>query len=142
MKEKIFRSYDIRGIYPTEINENVAYKIGLAYGSILQEKYGQLSCIVSHDNRLSSPSLHDYLIKGLLETGINVIDYGLTTTPMNYFARHINNLYGIMITASHNPSNENGFKFSFDPYANARGEMIEEFKNYVLKNNFLKELDD
>ena len=138
MKEKIFRSYDIRGIYPTEINENVAYKIGLAYGSILQEKYGQLSCIVSHDNRLSSPSLHDYLIKGLLETGINVIDYGLTTTPMNYFARHINNLYGIMITASHNPSNENGFKFSFDPYANARGEMIEEFKNYVLKNNFLK----
>lgn len=138
MDEKIFRSYDIRGVYPTEINESVAYKIGLAYGSILQEKYKQNACIVSHDNRLSSPSLHDNLIKGLLETGINVIDYGLTTTPMNYFARHINNLYGIMITASHNPSNENGFKFSFDHYANARGEMIEEFKNYVFAENFIK----
>ena len=138
MDEKIFRSYDIRGKYPSQINEDLAYKIGLGYGSILQEKYNQTACIVSHDNRISSPILHKFLIKGLLETGINVIDYGLTTTPMNYFARHINNLYGIMITASHNPSDENGFKFSFDQFANARGEMITEFKDYINNNKFLK----
>ena len=93
--------------------------------------------LVSHDNRLSSEALNENLIKGLLETGINVIDYGLTTTPMHYYARHINNLYGIMITASHNPACENGFKFSFDEYANARGSMIKEFKNYIEKGKFL-----
>lgn len=138
MDERIFRSYDIRGKYPSQINETIAYKIGLGYGSILQEKYHQTACVLSYDNRLSSPSLHAFLLKGLLETGINVIDYGLTTTPMNYFARHINNLYGIMITASHNPSDENGFKFSFDHYANARGEMIQNFKEYIKRGQFKK----
>ncbi len=138
MKDTIFRSYDIRGKYPSDINEDIAYKIGLGYGSILQEKYKQSSCCVSMDNRLSSPSIHDSLIKGLLETGINVIDYGLTTTPMNYYCRYINNIYGIMITASHNPKDENGFKFSFDKYSNARGNMITEFRDYIKKGVFLK----
>lgn len=138
MNDKIFRSYDIRGKYPLDINEDIAYQVGLGYGSILQEKYSQNTCIVSHDNRLSSPSLHKNLIKGLLETGMNVIDFGLTTTPMNYFARHVCNSFGIMVTASHNPSDENGFKFSFDHYANARGSMIEDFKNYINEGNFLK----
>ena len=137
MNDNIFREYDIRGMYPNDINENVAYKIGLGYGSYLQEFLNQHTCIVSHDNRLSSEALNENLIKGLLETGINVIDYGLTTTPMHYYARHINNLYGIMITASHNPACENGFKFSFDEYANARGSMIKEFKNYIEKGKFL-----
>lgn len=138
MKDNIFREYDIRGKYPSDINEEVAYKIGLGYGSFLQEKLNQTACVVSYDVRSSSISLHDELIKGLLETGINVIDYGLTTTPMNYYARYINNLFGIMITASHNPKDENGFKFSFDKYSNARGTMIKEFKEYILKGNFLK----
>ena len=138
MKDKIFREYDIRGKYNEDINELVAYKIGLGYGSFLQEYLNQDTCIVSRDNRLSSPYLHDNLIKGLLETGINVIDYGLTTTPMNYYGRHINNLFGIMITASHNPKDENGFKFSFDEYANARGQMIQDFKKYIEKGKFKK----
>ncbi len=138
MKDTIFRDYDIRGKYPSEINEDGAYKIGLGYGSYLQEHLGQTSCVVSRDNRLSSDALHENLIKGLLETGINVIDFGLTTTPMHYYGRHIENLYGIMITASHNPKDENGFKFSFDEYANARGQMIQEFKKYIEKNNFKK----
>ena len=138
MKESIFREYDIRGIYPEDINEEVAYKIGLGYGSFLQEKLNQTACVVSHDNRLSSPSLHENLIKGLLETGLNVIDYGLTTTPMHYFARHINNLLGVMITASHNPKDDNGFKFSFDKFANARGNMVKDLYNYIEKDKFLK----
>ena len=136
MKDKIFREYDIRGKVPEDINEEVAYKIGLGYGSYIQEFLGQNACVVSHDNRLSSPSLHDSLIKGLLQTGIKVLDYGLTTTPMNYYARHISKLFGIMITASHNPSDENGFKFSFDHYANARGQMVKDLKKYIDAGNF------
>lgn len=136
MKDKIFREYDIRGKVPEDINEEVAYKIGLGYGSYIQEFLGQSACVVSHDNRLSSPSLHDSLIKGLLQTGIKVLDYGLTTTPMNYYARHINKLFGIMITASHNPSDENGFKFSFDHYANARGQMVKDLKKYIDAGKF------
>ena len=136
MNTNIFRQYDIRGVYPTEINETVAYTIGRSYGSYLQEKLQQTTCIVSHDNRLSSPDLAAYLIKGITDSGLNVYNYGLTTTPMHYYARYIHNLFGIMITASHNPKDDNGFKFSFDHYANARGEMIEDFKNYTLTGNF------
>ena len=128
MIDAIFREYDIRGKVPNQINDDVAYKIGLGYGSYLQEHLNQTKCIISHDNRISSEKLHQNFIKGLLETGIDVIDYGLTTTPMHYYARYINNLYGVMITASHNPKDENGFKFSFDKYANARGTMVQELK--------------
>lgn len=138
MKDKIFREYDIRGKVPEDINEEVAYKIGLGYGSFLQEYLNQDTCVIARDNRISSDMLHDSLLKGLLETGLNVIDYGLTTTPMHYYARHINNLFGIMITASHNPKDENGFKFSFDEYANARGDMIKDFKKYIDKGIFKK----
>jgi len=137
MNYNIFRAYDIRGIYPTEINEQVAYRIGQAYGSYIQEKAKQTSCIVSHDNRISSESLNSELIKGILSTGCNVIDYGLITTPMHYYARYIEHLFGMMITASHNPKDDNGFKFSLDFTANARGEMIEDFKNYFINGKFL-----
>ncbi len=141
MNEEIFRAYDIRGKYPTEINEDLAYTIGLSYGSYLQEKMQINRCIVSRDNRLSSDSLTQSLVKGLTSTGLNVIDYGQTTTPMNYYARYLNQLPGIMVTASHNPKDENGFKFSLDKgVINARGEMITDFKNYTLAGHFLKGL--
>lgn len=136
MKEKIFREYDIRGKVPEDINEEIAYKIGLGYGSFLQEFLNQDTCVIGMDNRLSSNMLHDSLVKGLLETGINIIDYGLITTPMHYYTRHVNNLFGIMITASHNPKDENGFKFSFDKYANARGTMVKDLKTYIDKGIF------
>ena len=133
----IFKEYDIRGVYPTSINENVAYLVGKAYGSYIQEKLGKKDCVVSHDNRLSSEALSSNLVRGITETGCNVIDYGLTTTPMNYYGRYLNNMLGIMITASHNPKDDNGFKFSFDNLANARGQMITEFRDYLLAGKFL-----
>ena len=136
MNQKIFRAYDIRGIYPSEINEDTAYLLGKGYGSYLQEKYNTNKCLVSHDNRLSSDSLTESLIKGIIETGCDVIDLGLTTTPMNYFAREYYKMPGIMVTASHNPKDDNGFKFSFDGMVNARGEMIDNFKDYCFANNF------
>ncbi len=137
MNPNIFREYDIRGVYPETINETVAYTIGRSYGSYLREKLNQTTCIVSHDNRLSSPSLAAYLTKGITDSGLNVYNYGLTTTPMHYYARYIHNIYGIMITASHNPKDDNGFKFSFDNLANARGDMITDFKNYTFAGKFL-----
>ncbi len=137
MNIDIFRAYDIRGKYPDELNEDGAYVIGRSYGSYLQQKYHTNTCIVSCDNRLSSPSLVASLEKGILESGCNIIDYGRTTTPMNYYGRYLNQMPGIMVTASHNPKDENGFKFSFEKMINARGEMIEDFKNYTLQGNFL-----
>lgn len=136
MKDSIFREYDIRGKFPNDINEDVAYKIGLGYGSFIQEFLMQEACVVSYDNRPSSEKLHDSLIKGLTETGLKVIDYGLTTTPMHYYARHINNLFGIMITASHENDEYNGFKFSFDEYSDAKGIMVRDLKTYIDKGNF------
>ena len=138
MNDVIFREYDIRGVYPDQINETVAYTVGKSYGSFLQERYNQNTCVVSHDNRLSSDSLSLSLIEGIISTGCNVIDYGLTTTPMNFFERYQNNLFGIMVTASHNPKDDNGFKFSFDNLSNARGAQIKEFKEYTYAGNFLE----
>ena len=137
MNTSIFKAYDIRGVYPIELNEDIAYLIGQSYGSYLQEKYNINKCVMSYDNRLSSPSLSNALLKGILSTGCNVINYGFTTTPMNYFARSINNLPGIMVTASHNPKDDNGFKFSFEGMINARGEMITDFRDYTLRSTFL-----
>ncbi len=138
MDQSIFKEYDIRGTYSININENIAYKIGLGYGSYLQEFLGEKTCVVGRDNRLSSLSLSNALIKGIADSGCNVYNYGQITTPMHYLTRHINHLKGIMVTASHNPKDDNGFKFSFDDLANARGQMIYDFRDYILKENFLK----
>lgn len=137
MNRKIFREYDIRGVYPVEINEKTAYIIGKSYGSILQTKYKKTICTVGHDNRLSSPSLHKSLIQGLIDTGLDVIDLGLVTTPMLYYASIKCHTLGIMVTASHNPKDDNGFKFSFDFYGNARGGQIYTFRDYTLKEEFI-----
>ena len=137
MEKKIFREYDIRGVYPTEINEEGAYQIGRSYGSYLQEKYKQNVCVLGRDNRLSSPSLHESLLKGLTESGIDIIDLGVCTTPMWSFAQNKCHTFGIMITASHNPKDDNGFKFSFDELGNARGKQIYDFRDYTFAEKFL-----
>ena len=93
MNETIFKEYDIRGTYPTEINEETAYIIGRSYGSYLREIFDKKKCVVGHDNRLSSKSLYEAMIKGILESGCNVIDYGLITTTMHYYTRYINNQF-------------------------------------------------
>lgn len=136
VNEEVFKAYDIRGKYPDGVNENLAYIVGKSYGTYLQEYLDKNKCVIGHDNRLSSESLNKALINGLIDSGINVIDYGLVTTPMHYFSRYKENTYGIMITASHNPKEDNGFKFSLDPLANARGEMIESFKQFTLAGQF------
>lgn len=137
MNRIIFREYDIRGKYKEDFNDEDAYIIGKSYGSYIREIYNQTTCVVGHDNRLSSNSISKSLIKGINDSGCNVIDYGLVTTPMHYYTRKINKLFGIMVTASHNPKEDNGFKFSFDLIANARGKMIHDFTKYTFNGKFL-----
>ena len=138
MNKEIFREYDIRGIYNKELFDKDAYTIGKSYGSILQEKYDRKVCIVGQDNRLSSPALAKNLINGLLDSGIDVIDLGICTTPMfSYACLKTNTIFGIMVTASHNPKEYNGFKFTFDNLGLARGKQVYDFRDYTLNGKFL-----
>ena len=136
INQTIFRAYDIRGIYEEQITNETAYILGKSFGSYVKLR-GKTEVLVGYDNRLSSPVLADNLIKGLLESGVDVTSLGLVTTPMYYFARqHLNKWAAIMITASHNPSNHNGFKISFDENGNAAGEEIIAFRDFTNKGDF------
>lgn len=138
LNHNIFREYDIRGIYPTDIDSDVARIVGKSYGSYIQKKLGKKICVVGHDNRLSSPILSESLIEGITSTGCDVIDCGLCTTPMYYYACiYTKAIIGIMITASHNPKDDNGFKFSFDEFGNARGQDVYDFRDFTLEGDFL-----
>ena len=136
ISKNIFRGYDIRGIYPTEIDEDTAYTIGLGFGSYIKS-IGKTTCVVGHDNRLSGEVLYNALKKGILETGIDVISIGLCTTPMYYYACiKLKVFSGVMVTASHNPKDDNGFKFAFDESGNCKGQEIQDFLAYILKGEF------
>lgn len=133
---EIFRAYDIRGIFPNEIDEEMAYKIGRAFVKFLRKK--KLNIVVGRDGRLSSPQLFNALAKGILKQGANVIDIGLSTTPMFYFAAaHYGFDGGIQISGSHNPREYNGFKLIREGAVPVSGKTgIKEIRNLVLKNKF------
>ena len=111
----IFKAYDVRGIYPRQIDEALTRRIGIAFQHVLdeQDRARGNTVVVSRDMRASSAPLADALIDGLLTAGLDVLDIGLATTPMNYFAVGSTGAAGgIQTTASHNPAEYNGFKFS------------------------------
>ncbi len=105
----IFKAYDIRGVVPTTLNEQVAEGLGRAFGTVALAE-GQHTVAVGRDGRLSGPSLSGALIRGLLAVGVRVIDIGRCTTPMLYFAASTVCASGIQVTGSHNPKDYNGFK--------------------------------
>ena len=105
----IFKAYDIRGITPTSLNPEVARRLGRAFGTHAL-KQGERSVAVGRDGRLSGLDLSQALIHGLCEAGVDVIDVGMVTTPMLYFAATTLCTSGIQITGSHNPRDYNGFK--------------------------------
>jgi len=105
----IFKAYDIRGIVPSNIDENMAEGLGKAFGTQAIAE-GQSTVAVGRDGRLSGPALLAALVRGLVSAGVQVIDVGLCTTPMLYFAAHTVCASGIMVTGSHNPKDYNGFK--------------------------------
>jgi len=111
----IFKAYDVRGTVPDQVNETIARQIGLAFQHVLDAEDRALgnTVVVSRDMRSHSPGLAEALIDGLLAAGLDVLDIGLATTPMNYFAiGHHKTAGGVQVTASHNPAKYNGFKFS------------------------------
>ena len=136
ISEHIFRGYDIRGIYNKDLTEEVAFTIGRGFGTYIQN-IGKRDVIVARDNRESGEKLEKAVINGVLSSGANVINIGLVTTPMYYFSWEKLNVYsGIMITASHNPKEYNGFKIAFDESGNAFGEKIQEFRRFIEKGEF------
>ena len=103
-----FGAYDIRGIYPESINQELAYRVG----RVFPELFGAKKIAVGHDIRLSGPTIFDALVRGLTEAGCDVYDIGQCGTEMIYFTTGFKELDGgIMITASHNPKEYNGMKF-------------------------------
>lgn len=131
----IFRAYDIRGIYPTEINENVVYKIGQALAQVLEPS----KVVIGRDARLSSPALKKALIKGLTVAGVNVVDIGLSSTPMLYFGvNFLKGDGGVMISASHNPKEFNGLKLVREKAIPISGETgIGQIKDLVTNDKLL-----
>ncbi|CAN7332273.1 phosphomannomutase/phosphoglucomutase [Variovorax sp. LjRoot290] len=109
LSASIFKAYDIRGVVPTTLDAEVAEALGKAFGSAARAA-GEKSVAVGRDGRLSGPALVEALIRGLVATGIEVIDVGAVTTPMLYFAANTLANSGIQVTGSHNPKDYNGFK--------------------------------
>jgi len=105
----VFRGYDIRGLAGSDIDTAFARRLGSCFATILTDRQAPL--VVGRDVRLSGPPLHRALIEGITQAGIDVLDIGMTATPLAYFATHYRQAAGcIMVTASHNPAAYNGFK--------------------------------
>jgi phosphomannomutase len=129
----IFKAYDIRGIYPTELNEPVAYLIGRAFVTFV----GAEKVIAGRDMRLSGPSLFAEVTRGITDQGADVIDIGMVSTDQYYFACARLGLPGIMVTASHNPKAYNGFKMVKKmPYLLSGDEGIQDLRRLVESEAF------
>jgi len=134
LNPSIFKAYDIRGIYPDQLDGETARKIGHAFVRYLSCK----NVVVGRDMRLSSPTLFEHLTKGITDAGSDVIDIGLCSTDALYFTvGKFGYQAGIMITASHNPKEYNGFKMCRQEAVPLSGqEGIEQIKQIILKGDF------
>ncbi len=133
----IFKAYDIRGIYPKNINEEIAYKIAQGYANYCRPK-GKV--LVGRDVRIHSQKLQEAVINGLSDAGVNVCDVGLITTDMYYFGVGFYNFSGgIQVTASHNPPEWNGFKMVRENVAPITQETgINQIKRFVETNKKIR----
>ena len=134
----IFKAYDIRGIVPSTINEDVAEALGKAFGTTALA-LGERTVAVGRDGRLSGPSLAAALMRGLAAVGVDVIDVGMVTTPMLYFAATLSAASlansGIQVTGSHNPKDYNGFKMVLGGRA-IYGDDIQALKNMMTTESW------
>jgi phosphoglucosamine mutase len=132
----IFRAYDIRGVYGKDLDEKTAESLGRSFGTYIGK--GK-KVAVSRDYRVSGEKLKKSFILGLISTGCNVVDIGIVTTPMMYFAVKKYNLDGgVQITASHNPPEWNGFKMTKeDGILCSQGFGMEEIRDIFMKEKFV-----
>lgn len=136
MISHIFREYDIRGIFPDELNEDTVYHLGRAFGTYFQGK-GAHRISLGRDCRISSPQLKGWLSRGLLASGMTVVDVGMVPTPILYFSlHHLPVDGGIQITGSHNPPEFNGFKICLG-HASVYGKEIQAISKIAESGNFL-----
>ncbi len=132
LNASIFKAYDIRGVTPTTINDDVAFALGKAFGAAaLAAK--EKTVAVGRDGRLSGPALAAALIRGLAASGVDVIDVGMVTTPMLYFAASTLCTSGIQVTGSHNPKDYNGFKMVLAGRA-IYGDEIQDLRHVIEAN--------
>ena len=137
LNKNIFRAYDIRGIAYEELSQEAVTLIGKSLGTKSLES-GNDSLVVGRDGRNSSPDLFEWIVAGIKSTGCNVINIGMVSTPILYFATHsLSCPNGVMITGSHNPRNYNGFKVVKDKKT-ISGKAIQEIRENILKKEFLK----
>ncbi|MDO9400133.1 MAG: phosphomannomutase/phosphoglucomutase [Polaromonas sp.] len=129
----IFKAYDIRGVVPATVNESMAEALGRAFGSMALAE-GERTVAVGRDGRLSGPALSAALIRGLVASGVDVIDVGMATTPLLYFAASTLAGSGIQITGSHNPRDYNGFKMVLAGRA-IYGEEIQALRRSMASDN-------
>jgi phosphomannomutase len=134
IKSEIFKAYDIRGVYPEEINEDTVYNIGRALAEYLKPK----KIVIGRDIRKSSDALREALIKGIIEGGVDVVDIGIATTPMIYYASgKLEVDAGVIITASHNPAEYNGLKLCLkNAVPIGEGSGMEEIENLAIEGDF------
>ncbi len=137
MNKKIFKTYDVRGIYPQEIDEEATYLVSRAFTTFLDKKGARVA--VARDGRKSSPSLYEKVCKGILESGGDVLDMGVSNTPLLNFAVADYSLDGgVMITASHNSSQFNGMKLIKKEALQVYGDDIEEIGIIAENKEFIK----
>src|SRR5579859_4929448 len=124
----IFKAYDIRGVYPNDLNEATAYAIGRAFVTFLEAR----TIIVGHDMRVSGPALFDAVTRGIMDQGADVVNIGMVSTDQYYFACTTLQLPGMMVTASHNPKAYNGFKMVRRmPYLLSGTEGIQDLRHII-----------
>jgi phosphomannomutase/phosphoglucomutase len=134
----IFREYDIRGVADRDLTDELAEGIGRGLGAMLASdaNNAKLRLAVGRDCRVSSPRLHAALVRGLTTAGVDVVDIGIGPTPMLYFAvHHLNAGGGVMITGSHNPGDENGFKMMRGK-ASFFGPDIQKLRERIVREDF------
>ena len=142
----IFKAYDIRGVVPATLTPEVAQAIGRAFGMAALAE-GEHTVAVGRDGRLSGPALSAALIQGLQDVGVNVINIGMCTTPMLYFAAATLCNSGIMVTGSHNPKDYNGFKMVlagraiYGPEIQALRETIQAQRWQLPQTGMVREAD-
>ncbi len=132
----IFRQYDIRGIVGKDLTVEAAEAIGRAYAALLASRGIAGAVAVGRDNRPSGAALRDALVKGLTESGVDVVDVGIVPTPLLYWSlHHVNVVGGIQITGSHNPPEYNGFKCCVGK-GSLHGEGIQELRAIIEKHGY------
>lgn len=137
MNSSVFREYDIRGLVDVDMTVEDVQRLGRAFGTYLAERKVE-EALLGWDSRSSSPSYRDAMTDGLMASGIHVIDIGQVTTPIFYFARvHYNREAGVMITASHNPAEYNGFKLAYGK-STIYGDEIQEVRRIMERGEFVE----